>query len=52
MFNKNGVVFGDLLNDIRKKGPPLSLKDLEESEVKFRYLLNYKHFVINYRKKC
>ena len=34
-----------------KKGPALSLKDLEESEVKFRYLLNHKHFVINYRKK-
>ena len=52
MLNKNGVVVGDLLNDIRKKGQTLLFRDLEGSEVKVKYLLNHKHLFINYRKKC
>ena len=51
MLNKNGVVSGYRLNEIRKKGPVLLLRDLEGSEVKVKYLLNRKHFVINYRTK-
>ena len=39
----------DLLYDIKKKGLGLLIRDLEGLEVKLRYLLNHKHFLINYR---
>ena len=49
MQNKSGVVLDDLSCDITKKGLALFIRDLEGLEVKIKYLLNYKHFVINYR---
>ena len=49
MCNKSGVVFNDLSYDIKKKGLAPLMRDLKGLEVKIRYLLNHKHFVINYR---
>ena len=48
MQNKSGRVFDDLSNDIKKKGLALLIRDLEGLELKIKYLLNYKHFVINH----
>ena len=48
MQNKSGVVLDDLSYDIKKKGLALFIRDLEELELKIKYLLNYKHFVINH----
>ena len=48
MQNKSGVVLDDLSYDIKKKGLALFSRDLEGLELKIKYLLNYKHFVINH----
>ena len=51
MYSKSGRVFDftDLSYDVKKKGLAPLIRDIEGLEVKIRYLLNYKHFVINYR---
>ena len=48
-MNKSGVVFDDLSYDIIKKGLAPIIRDLKGLEVKIIYLLNHKHFVINFR---
>ena len=42
------MVFDDLSYDIKKKGLAPLIRDLKDLKVKIRYLLNHKHFVINY----
>ena len=51
MYSKSGRVFDftDLSYDVKKKGLAPLIRDIEGLEVKIRYILNYKHFVINYR---
>ena len=49
MQNKSGRVFEDLSYDIKKKGLAPLIRDLQGLEINLRYLLNHKHFVINYR---
>ena len=48
MYNKSGLVFDDLSYDIKKKELALLIRDLEGLELKTRYPLNHKHFVINH----
>ena len=48
MQNKSGVVLDDHSYDIKKKGLALFIRDLEGLELKIKYLLNNKHFVINH----
>ena len=49
MQSKSDVVFHDLSHDIKKKGLAPLIRDLKGLEVKIRYLLNHKDFVIKYR---
>ena len=48
MQNKSGVILDDLSCDIKKRGLALFIRDLEGLELNIKYLLNYKHFVINH----
>ena len=48
MQNKSGGVLDALSYDIKEKGLAPIIRDLRGLEIKIIYLLNHKHFVINY----